>query len=235
MGSLGKLFSRLNGWATAIDWRAIGRHIAAAVRLLVRAGYWTVRQLTRAGLWTARRAAHLARWAAPWLARWALRHPRRSAGAFFAVIAAVALVLVLRSGTEGDVTLSGNLNCLALNIYHEARGEPDRGKIAVAQVVMNRVADSSFPDTVCAVIEQGAVLTLNRCHFSWWCDGKSDHPDDTRAWEESKLLAGKILDGGLDDPTQGALWYHADYVEPTWRAGKAPGPKIGQHQFYARP
>lgn len=136
---------------------------------------------------------------------------------------------------EAELTRSANLDCLALNIYHEARGEPETGKIAVAQVVMNRVSDRRFPNDVCAVVKQRGKLSSTGCHFSWWCDGRSDEPREPSAWADSRLLAQKIFDGGMEDPTGGALWYHADYVQPGWREGKIQGAKIGQHIFYARP
>ena len=132
------------------------------------------------------------------------------------------------------------IECLALNIYFEARGEVDSGKHAVAHVVMNRVADPGFPATVCSVIRQGKETVLNACQFSWWCDGRSDIPRNRRAWTESVEIAeyvyeARAADGSgatEDDMTGGALWYHADHVSPTWSLTFALGPKIGNHIFY---
>ena len=126
------------------------------------------------------------------------------------------------------------IECLALNIYFEARGEPVTGQLAVGHVVMNRVASARFPSTVCGVVQQGGELRRYRCQFSWWCDGLSDRPDDAGAWEDSKDLAGKILAGGLEDPTRGALWYHADRVTPDWQTDIVRQGKIGRHIFYVR-
>ena len=122
--------------------------------------------------------------------------------------------------------------CLALNIYHEARGESALGKLAVAHVVMNRVADRRFPGTACAVIRQGGEQVRHRCQFSWWCDGRSDQPHHGRSWALTKSLARDVYWGYVQDPTDGALWYHADYVSPYWRTAFQQGPTIGRHIFY---
>ncbi len=128
--------------------------------------------------------------------------------------------------------ITSELNCLALNIYHEARGEPDQGKRAVGHVVMNRVTDRRFPTSVCRVVRQGGERRRNRCQFSWWCDGRSDRPRNRTAWNSSLQIAQEIIVGQSSDPTGGALWYHADYVQPYWRKAFTRGPKIGQHIFY---
>jgi spore germination cell wall hydrolase CwlJ-like protein len=126
------------------------------------------------------------------------------------------------------------IRCLALNIYFEARGEPESGQLAVGHVVMNRVASSRFPGTVCGVIQQGGALRRYRCQFSWWCDGRSDKPGNKRLWERSAELALKVYWGRTADPTGGALWYHADYVNPAWGKTYERGPKIGRHIFYSQ-
>ena len=126
------------------------------------------------------------------------------------------------------------IRCLALNIYFEARSEPETGQLAVGHVVMNRVASTRFPGTVCDVIQQGGELRRHRCQFSWWCDGRSDIPGNRRLWEKSAELALKVYWGRTVDPTEGALWYHADYVKPTWRKAFERGPKIGRHIFYSQ-
>ncbi len=129
---------------------------------------------------------------------------------------------------------AGEIECLALNIYFEARGEPEAGQLAVGHVVMNRVSSKRFPATVCDVIQQGGALRRDRCQFSWWCDGRSDTPRNKRLWEKSAELALKVYWGRTVDPTEGALWYHADYVKPAWRKTFDRGPKIGRHIFYSQ-
>jgi spore germination cell wall hydrolase CwlJ-like protein len=127
---------------------------------------------------------------------------------------------------------SGELHCLALNIYHEACGESEKGKRAVGHVVMNRVTDRRFPTSVCQVVRQGGERRRHRCQFSWWCDGRSDLPLNQTAWDSSIEMAHEIIAGQSSDPTGGALWYHADYVHPYWRKAFKRGPKIGTHIFY---
>ncbi len=130
--------------------------------------------------------------------------------------------------------VSDELHCLALTIYFEARGEPDAGKLAVAHVVMNRMNDSRFPDTICRVVQQGGEQVRHRCQFTWWCDGLSDRPKNLRLWKKSKSLARTVYWGGNPDPTGGALWYHADYVAPTWAQAFSRTSQIGRHIFYQR-
>lgn len=128
--------------------------------------------------------------------------------------------------------LQNELRCLALNIYFEARSEPESGQRAVGHVVMNRVAHPKYPDSVCKVVQQGGEQVLHRCQFSWWCDGQSDRPMNQKAWAKSLRLAWKVYFGFLEDTTGGALWYHATYVQPYWSDSLLKGERIGQHVFY---
>jgi len=131
------------------------------------------------------------------------------------------------------------LVCLAMNIYHEAKNQPQVGQIAVAQVVMNRVMDSRYPDDVCSVVTQGQTYSWNpsqpirhKCQFSWYCDGKSDQPKDGEAWQNAMLLAGGVLLGRIDDMVQGSTHYHATYVQPDWAQSKTYVVRIEDHIFY---
>lgn len=125
-----------------------------------------------------------------------------------------------------------DVRCLALNIYHEARGEPVIGQVAVAAVTLNRVASDRFPNTVCGVVKQSWRGT---CQFSWACDGRSDHPREAEAWTRAQRLARAALYNPGWDPTNGAMWYHANWVRPSWRHEFEPTTKIGVHQFYRHP
>jgi hypothetical protein len=130
------------------------------------------------------------------------------------------------------------LMCLALNDYWEARGESLEGRVAVARVVLNRVADPRYPDSVCGVVHQHMVPELVRaCQFSWTCDGRADTPTDENAWRRSLLMAAAVLDAesSIDDPTRGALWYHAASVRPPWVAQLVEATVIGSHTFYRDP
>ena len=125
------------------------------------------------------------------------------------------------------------LGCLAKNIYYEAGGEPFEGKIAVAQVTMNRVASSQFPSDVCKVIYQKNIFYERVvCQFSWVCDREVVFKPTNRAnYNESMIAAQKVLleDYRLPSLTS-ALYYHADYVNPGWKKEKVA--KIGHHIFY---
>lgn len=148
-----------------------------------------------------------------------------------AAVLAFALPLFAGGTAQAETDFSDEIHCLALNIYFEARSEPELGQIAVGHVVMNRIKDSRFPSTVCDVVQEGAKRR-NRCQFSWMCDGRSDQPRDQTAWKSSRLLAHYVYWGFSQDPTHGALWYHADYVQPIWRKALLRGPEIGRHIFY---
>lgn len=121
--------------------------------------------------------------------------------------------------------------CLALNIYHEARSEPEIGRLAVAAVTLNRVDSSAYPDSICAVVQQGGEAR-HRCQFSWWCDGRDDTPTETRAWQLAQQTARRSLLGLAPDPTGGATHYHATYVHPSWAEAFEPTTLIGRHRFY---
>jgi len=118
-------------------------------------------------------------------------------------------------------------NCLAMNVYHEARGESVIGQIAVAQVVMNRVDHNYFPDTVCDVVYQDH-------QFSWTQDNISDTTSDTFAWNLAKDIAITVYAREEDDPTSGALFYHADYIDtPHWAKQMETTLREETHIFYS--
>jgi spore germination cell wall hydrolase CwlJ-like protein len=125
------------------------------------------------------------------------------------------------------------LDCLARNIYHEAGHEPFEGKVAVAQVTMNRAADSRFPSDVCGVVFQKNVFMEKVvCQFSWYCDSAVKlRPVNGPAYKESYEVAKKVLlEGFRLDILKNAMYYHADYVNPRW--GKPKIGQIGRHIFY---
>ena len=132
------------------------------------------------------------------------------------------------------------LMCMAFNIYHEANNQSMLGQIAVGQVVMNRVEDSRFPDTVCEVVKQAVTYkgtdkpVLHKCQFSWYCDGKKDEPNyDSKAWSKALKYAVVVLGGNITlDFTECATHYHATYVRPAWRKTKNKTTRIDRHIFY---
>lgn len=121
----------------------------------------------------------------------------------------------------------GTVEILALNVYHEAKGEGRRGMLAVGWVVLNRAADPAFPGGVEAVVQQG-------CQFSWLCDDRPDAPSDRRAWVLAREVAEELLTDPPPDPTGGAMWYHAERVNPGWGERLAVSTRIGNHVFYAK-
>lgn len=131
--------------------------------------------------------------------------------------------------------LSEQIECLALNIYWESKGEPLLGQVAVAAVTLNRVMDPAFPKTICDVVRQGGSRPRYKCQFSWVCDGRSDSPREPHAWRQALSLASAALLSGLPDPTRGALFYHANYVRPWWSKEMREVVRIGRHIFYIEP
>ena len=115
------------------------------------------------------------------------------------------------------------LMCLALAVYHEARGENLDGQLAVAEVVINRVQDNGFPNNVCAVVMQ-------KDQFSFYWDGKSDKPRDKAAFATAVNIAQDALNGNVLG--HGATFYHATYVRPYWADLFEPIGRVGKHIFY---
>ncbi|WP_370674724.1 cell wall hydrolase [Pleomorphomonas sp. PLEO] len=126
----------------------------------------------------------------------------------------------------------GEQKCLAEAIYFEARSEPRKGQIAVAQVVLNRVKNPAYPDTICKVVYQNRDK-YNECQFSFACDGRRDIVFDKSAWRRAQQVAGEVTSGAawLDDVGT-ATHYHATYVRPNWASVFTKKAKIGMHVFY---
>lgn len=125
--------------------------------------------------------------------------------------------------------------CLATAIYFEARGESERGQIAVAQVVLNRVFSGYYPATVCGVVYQNAHRHL-ACQFTFACDGIPDRVTEPEAWARAKRIAEETLDGKLWLPEVGkATHYHAYWVRPGWARSMQKLHKLGVHTFYRPP
>jgi spore germination cell wall hydrolase CwlJ-like protein len=175
----------------------------------------------------------------PWIARLLM-----AAGLAAVVIAVVAVCqarldhlrqaqLDMPVGYVTAAEKTRQLECLTRNIYWEAASEPFEGKVAVAQVTLNRMQSGKFPDSVCGVVYQKNVFYERVvCQFSWYCEGnhkvKAIHKP---MWLESEEVAKKVLLEGFRLPSlQKAMYYHADYVNPGWQLPKIE--KIGRHIFY---
>ncbi len=143
---------------------------------------------------------------------------------------------------------SEDLDCLAKNIYFEAGVESTAGKLAVANVTINRILSKEYPNSVCGVVKEGRHYYSARsetweplrdmCQFSWYCDGRGDNPNPGRTWESSKDLAkivlGKHQQDILIDITDGATHYHANWMEsfPRWSEEHKKVASIDRHIFY---
>jgi|GEM_PF-2815753 len=122
------------------------------------------------------------------------------------------------------------IDCLAQNAYYEAGNQSIKGKIAVTQVVMNRVGDKRFGNTPCKVVRQkrGRV-----CQFSWVCMRNRPIMYASTTYQDSKTVAYQVYHGICADITRGAQFYHANYIHPHWHLlGYVRIAQIGQHYFY---
>ena len=140
--------------------------------------------------------------------------------------------------------------CLAKNIYFEAGVESTAGKLAVANVTINRTLNVNYPNTICGVVQEGIHYynaakdkhfpVRDRCQFSWYCDGLIDEPREGRTWDSAKVLAEIVLENHYDkaliDITDGATHYHANWMEtyPSWSKKKKVMASIDRHIFYRK-
>ena len=141
----------------------------------------------------------------------------------------IILLCLFASSPRAD-----EVNCLALNIYHEAKNQSVVGMVAVAETTMNRVQDRRWPSTVCAVVKQ---QRNGVCQFSWYCDGKSDKPKihiplEKHKWIVSIHIAQAIIEHGTRTITRGSLWYHSVKVRPHWADAYQQTVQIEDHIFY---
>jgi spore germination cell wall hydrolase CwlJ-like protein len=146
--------------------------------------------------------------------------------------------------------------CLAENIYFESRSDSLAGQAAVADVVINRVHDDRYPNTVCDVVRDGPIRESwktrndpdlpdnervyypirNMCQFSWYCDGKKETVHDKKAWIKAQYIAYQMLYADrFRGITEGATHYHAHYVNPNWARKIQFIDNIGSHKFYRWP
>ncbi|HYC04111.1 MAG TPA: cell wall hydrolase [Azospirillaceae bacterium] len=123
-----------------------------------------------------------------------------------------------------------DLKCLAETVYFEARGETEKGRQAVAWVVLNRVGHPKFPDSVCGVVRQGGEKPP--CQFSWYCDGKPEVAKEQSAWAEAERVAALVYDRKVPDPTHGALYFHHVGVKPSWKDEFQQTARIDGHLYY---
>ncbi len=138
----------------------------------------------------------------------------------------------LFGGFTEDEFRSRELRCMAAAIYFEARDEPIKGQIAVAQVVMNRIRSPYYPKTICGVVYEGERLRRG-CQFSFTCTGKRNKVKEQDAWATAVKLSKQVIgrEVWLED-VGFATHYHATYVKPPWRHELDRLTQIGTHIFY---
>ncbi|MGN3974019.1 cell wall hydrolase [Tsuneonella sp. SYSU-LHT278] len=123
------------------------------------------------------------------------------------------------------------LQCMTLALYYEAANEPTDGQRAVAQVILNRVAHPSYPNSVCGVVFQGSERRTG-CQFSFTCDGSLDRRPVQATWMRARRVAMAALGGSVYRPVGFATHYHATYVMPYWAPSLTNVGTIGLHTFY---
>lgn len=147
-------------------------------------------------------------------------------------------VIHLNLAEAKDVAVEANhdkqLMCLAQNIYYEAGMEPFRGKVAVAQVTINRSEQGNFPNTICGVVHQRTQIAGKTvCQFSWNCNPVGKVRYLSEAWQESLLVAEQVLYQQLRmESLNEALYFHAVHINPHWGLERVA--RIGNHVFYKR-
>ena len=154
------------------------------------------------------------------------------------LIAATATATYAQVAKEDRAKRNEQTTCMALNIYYEARGSNLADQAAVADVVLNRVYDTRYPNSICGVVQDGkqnsdGSMVRDACQFSWYCDGKSDKPRDLDRWNEAQMIAYNMVnDNKYRGITEGSTHYHATYVNPYWASSLQMVGRIGAHIFY---
>lgn len=149
--------------------------------------------------------------------------------------AAIATVMPVQPGQFSRAEdVAADHKCLSEAIYYEARSERTEGQLAVAEVIMNRVADHRYPNTVCDVVYQGATRTTG-CQFTFTCDGAMRNKPRGRKWEAAQIAAAHVMMDLHEPRTGSATHYHATYVDPVWNAGLVRTARIDTHIFYRFP
>ena len=158
----------------------------------------------------------------------ALRAAVEEAGVYLGELATFDLATI-----EVDRIDAEDRRCLTQAIYYEARNQSVAGQLAVADVVLNRVENPRYPDTICGVVFQGSKRRTG-CQFSFTCDGSMKGRIERRAMVEAQTLATAVLGGFRLALTDGATNYHATYVNPYWAPTLSKTAKVGDHLFYRR-
>jgi len=151
-----------------------------------------------------------------------------------AAMLVVAMFALLLNTVYANKVNQRSVSCLALNIYFEARGEPEAGHYAVAEVTLNRVASSRYPNTVCGVVYAKNWDVLRKRYVSAfsWTEFKSRPEPVGAEWTRAQRIAEEVYFGRNKPTLVGVTHYHADYIRPSWSQNQTPVARIGNHVFY---
>jgi N-acetylmuramoyl-L-alanine amidase len=166
-----------------------------------------------------------------WLSRERDYFPLLLLGGLGIIIGISSLLLIKFHVQQAD---NRQLTCLALNVYYEARGEPDAGQLAVAKVTLNRVASPRYPNTICEVVYQKKWDRIRRRYVSAfsWTEFDVKPSVKNREWQQALRIAEAVVSQDHLPELDGALFYHAKSIRPSWARQKKPIAHIGRHVFY---
>ncbi len=135
------------------------------------------------------------------------------------------------SEISASASLLDETQCMAEAIYYEARSETRSGQKAVGEVILNRIRNKHFPNTVCGVVYEGSERATG-CQFTFTCDGSMDIEPKGKAWKRSQDMAAHLLSGGHTPMTHLATHYHTTEVSPKWSGTMRMTRRVGNHVFY---
>jgi|LWDU01.1.fsa_nt_gi spore germination cell wall hydrolase CwlJ-like protein len=150
------------------------------------------------------------------------------------------LLIPSLSGTAANTGVkSKQIECLSEALYFEGRSESEKGQRAIAEVILNRVANKSYPSTICTVVRQtkfypSGGIDLHSCQFSYYCDGKPEDYKEGEAFISTYTLSYSIMQSSSTNLTQGATHYHSTFSNPYWAASLVFTTQIGDHLFYKK-
>jgi spore germination cell wall hydrolase CwlJ-like protein len=153
------------------------------------------------------------------------------------------ILLLLIPSLSGIAANTGvepkQVECLSEALYFEGRSESKKGQQAIAEVILNRVANKSYPNTICTVVRQtkfypSGGIDLHSCQFSYYCDGKPEDYKEEDAFISTYTLSYSIMQSGSTNLTQGATHYHSNTTNPYWTASLVFTTQIGDHLFYKK-
>lgn len=132
---------------------------------------------------------------------------------------------------DSNIKLAAEVECMAQAVYYEARSETISGQRAVAEVILNRVNNKHFPNTICGVVYEGSERSTG-CQFTFTCDGSMDIAPKGKGWDRSVKVANLVMSKGYAPSTHWATHYHTTEVNPKWSSTMRMTRQVGNHVFY---